>query len=140
MNTSVVRALTVSQPWASAIAYGTQRVINHPEPTDYRGPLLVHAGHRTDFHAWRTPLTRPFLRRPQPTGAVLAVAWLEDCHPGDGYCTLWSLRDMWHWRLSTVTCLASPVPWHNDSPGPWAPPALLRANPRIVEALEAARA
>lgn len=39
-----MKALTVCQPWASLIAAGIKRVENRRWATDYRGPLLIHAG------------------------------------------------------------------------------------------------
>ncbi|MEU4212722.1 hypothetical protein AB0F13_22460 [Streptomyces sp. NPDC026206] len=136
MTTHSARALTVPQPWASCIAHGTKRVLNRPQPTDYRGPILIHAGHTTDHRAWNAPLARPFVRRPQPAAAIVSVAWLNDCHAYDGYCTLWSGRGLWHWRLTNVTPLPKPVPWSGTSDHLWLPPAPLLTNPRIVDALE----
>lgn len=140
MNHTDVRVLTLRQPWASCIAYGTKRIDNRPQPTDYRGVVLVHAGPNTDHTAWNLPLTRPFLRRPLPSIAILAVALLEGCHPDDGYCTLWSAHERWHWRLTAVVRLARLVPCPGGTDRLWTPPAPLLANPRICEALEAARA
>mgnify|MGYP000085348797 CR=1 FL=1 len=39
-----MRALTVRQPWAEAIACGAKLVENRSMGTRYRGPLAVHAG------------------------------------------------------------------------------------------------
>ncbi|WP_193188849.1 ASCH domain-containing protein [Nisaea sediminum] len=39
-----MKALTIHQPWADAIAYGHKPVENRSWPTSYRGPLLIHAG------------------------------------------------------------------------------------------------
>lgn len=39
-----VRAITVRQPWAWAIAHGGKTVENRSRGTAYRGTLLVHAG------------------------------------------------------------------------------------------------
>jgi hypothetical protein len=41
---STTPALTVCQPYAHLIARGEKRVENRKWPTDYRGPLLIHAG------------------------------------------------------------------------------------------------
>ncbi len=68
------------QPWASAIAYGTKRIENRTWPTDHRGLVLIHAGRTLDPNARDAPLARPFLRRPYPRGAIVAVARLEGCH------------------------------------------------------------
>ncbi|MFI6489868.1 ASCH domain-containing protein [Streptomyces sp. NPDC050564] len=120
-----VRALTLWQPWASCIAYGTKRIENRTWPTDYRGIVLIHAGRTTDRHAWDVPLTRPFLRRPQPRGAVLAVARLADCHQDDGWCTLWSAPGQWHWKLTDIRTLSKPLDCRGER-GLWTPaPALV---------------
>ena len=41
-----LRAITIRQPWAAAVACGAKTVENRKRgfPTWYRGPLLVHAG------------------------------------------------------------------------------------------------
>lgn len=45
MNTlERVKALSVRQPWASAIVYGGKNIENRSWSTKYRGPLLIHAG------------------------------------------------------------------------------------------------
>lgn len=41
-------ALTIKQPWASAIVLGLKSVENRTWPTGYRGPLAIHAGLRVD--------------------------------------------------------------------------------------------
>ncbi|MFF4229017.1 ASCH domain-containing protein [Streptomyces sp. NPDC001820] len=133
-----VLALTLWQPWASAIAYGTKRIENRSWPTDHRGLVLIHAGRTTDPNAKDAPLARPFLRRPFPRGAVVAVARLESCHEDDGWCTLWSARGSWHWRLSAVVPLAEPLPWPGAR-GLWTPPPGLLAAPLLADALGAAR-
>jgi len=38
-----MKAITVRQPWASAIIWGGKNVENRSWPTDYRGPLVIHA-------------------------------------------------------------------------------------------------
>jgi hypothetical protein len=40
------KAITVLQPWASAIAFAGKDVENRDWPTRYRGPLAIHAGAR----------------------------------------------------------------------------------------------
>ncbi|MCX4700088.1 ASCH domain-containing protein [Streptomyces sp. NBC_01373] len=120
-----VRALTLWQPWASCIAYGTKRIENRRWATDYRGWLLIHAGTTTDPAAKYAVMARPFLHRPQPTGAILGWARLDDCHSDDGMCTLWSAPGQWHWHLTDVRRLAQPVACPGAR-GLWTPaPALL---------------
>lgn len=120
-----VRALTLWQPWASAIAYGTKRIENRRWSTDYRGWILLHAGATIDPAAKYAVMARPFLNRPQPVSAVLGWARLDDCHSDDGMCTLWSALGQWHWHLTDVHRLPRPVPWPGTR-GLWTPaPALL---------------
>ncbi|MEU9015690.1 ASCH domain-containing protein [Streptomyces sp. NPDC048479] len=133
-----VLALTLWQPWASCVAYGTKRIENRSWPTDHRGLVLIHAGRTTDPNAKDMPLGRPFLRRPFPRGAIVAVARLEGCHEDDGWCTLWSARGRWHWRLTGVVPLARPLPWPGAR-GLWTPASGLLASPPVADALGAAR-
>jgi ASCH domain len=130
-----VRGLTLWQPWASCIAYGTKRIENRTWSTGYRGLLLVHAGRFHDARAKDLPMTQPFLRRRQPYGAVVAVARLEDCHRDDGYCSLWSAHERWHWKLTDVTALKTPVSC-SGARGLWIPPAWLLAAPGLARLLE----
>lgn len=39
-----IKALTIHQPWASAIAHGAKKIASRMRPTNYRGPMLIHAG------------------------------------------------------------------------------------------------
>ncbi|MFI0814076.1 ASCH domain-containing protein [Streptomyces sp. NPDC021098] len=130
------RALTLWQPWASCIAYGSKRIENRRWATDYRGVLLIHAGRTLDPNATTVPLARPFLRRPQPTGAILAVARLADCHADDGWCSLWSASGQWHWRLTSIVPLARPLPCPGAR-GLWTPPPGLIKAAVITDALAA---
>ena len=43
-----MKALTVHQPYAWAILAGLKRVENRTWSTGYRGPLLIHAGRRSE--------------------------------------------------------------------------------------------
>lgn len=42
-----MKALSLWQPWASAIALGAKRIETRGWATDYRGPLLIHAARTT---------------------------------------------------------------------------------------------
>ncbi len=39
-----LRAITVKNPWAWAIAHGGKAIENRPRGVSYRGPLAIHAG------------------------------------------------------------------------------------------------
>src|SRR5262245_6686866 len=73
-----MKALTVRQPWAWAIATGRKCVENRSWPTNYRGPLLIHASvrfrdpsiYRHLFDVWPTHFD---------TGAIVARVELVAC-------------------------------------------------------------
>lgn len=52
--TTLIKAISVRQPWAWLIAHGFQDMENRPWPTKHRGDTLVHAGQVFDAEglAW----------------------------------------------------------------------------------------
>jgi len=98
-----IPALSLWQPWATAIAAGLKKYETRGWKTDYRGPLAIHASKGTDgiigideasslvirqiyqlFSPGANPLSvqevRIFLKSRLPLGKVLCVADLVDCH------------------------------------------------------------
>lgn len=128
--TGEMRALTVKEPWASAITHGRKRVENRSWSTLYRGLLAIHAGRAIDWQArptaWIAAGLAPYHGGPRkawrsslPLGAVIAVADLTDCHPRyhicrpqgpETVCTVWSEWGQCHWVLENVRPLPEPVP------------------------------
>lgn len=90
-----MKALTIRQPWASAIAHGTKRTENRswPVPAKHLGTrILIHAAAAED----RTPrlssdvpveLTKGIGVWPDTRSAILGVATLASCHFDEGCCT-----------------------------------------------------
>ena len=89
-----MKAISLWQPWASAIACNAKRIETRHWPTNYRGPLLIHAAKRMHAgelylyertHCWKGALmpilegTRGNLKAALPFGAIVAVATLVDC-------------------------------------------------------------
>ena len=134
-----MRALTVRQPWATAIMWGGKDVENRPRRTLHRGPLLIHAG--LAHPDWAEYLDVRALsgqvfgwldtRRhsaaeverarfwPEHTGAlgvILGVASVVGCHHasedhgGQGNCSRWAWDGRWHWQLAAVRPFSRPVP------------------------------
>lgn len=102
---SNIRALTVKQPWAGAIAHHGKAVENRSWHTRWRGTILIHAA-KTRAHGISLILND------QVYSAIVAVATLTDCHPSDGRCTPWSDYPEpagWHWVLTDVRTLTEPV-------------------------------
>jgi hypothetical protein len=87
-----MKALTLTQPWASLVAIGAKRIETRSWATNYRGPLAIHAA--KGFPKW----ARDFTLEPvcyetmrtlgyktrgwfpaYPVGAVIATCKLVDC-------------------------------------------------------------
>ncbi|MGV2914683.1 hypothetical protein [Streptomyces alfalfae] len=103
-----MRALTVKQPWAAAIAHGPKRIENRarPIPPAHRGTtILIHAGLAEDKNALPADMIRAW---PRHWGTVIAVATLVDCHQDNGCCRPWGFPDTWHWELDDVQALPYP--------------------------------
>jgi hypothetical protein len=112
-----MKALTVQQPWAWAIARGSKDVENRTWRPLYSGPLAIHAGKAFDQDATLGDPMRDLYRRhwpvEQPKGAVIAVADLVGAHHASqcgGRCSPWAMPDQWHWTLERAGLLPEPVP------------------------------
>lgn len=99
-----MKAITLTQPWATLIAIGEKRIETRSWPTHYRGPLAIHAAKGTgpiggDLGLVLLIEREPFasVLRPHlhgytaeeraadlPRGEIVAVCNLHDCVPTDG--------------------------------------------------------
>lgn len=115
-----MRALTVQQPWAWAIARGWKPVENRSWVTHYRGPLVIHAATRWDAdvvealrfvrdQARAQGATLPAtLAEDDPytnLGRIVAVADLVDictaaARGGMCDCGPWARPGQAHWKLA----------------------------------------
>ena len=93
-----MKAITIHQPWASAIALGLKHFETRSWPTAHRGWLLIHAGkqwnkdavrfqseavhHLRAAHGVDNKTVLEFEENP-PLGVFVADAWLADCLPTD---------------------------------------------------------
>lgn len=133
-----IKAITVQQPWAWAIAAASvdplaKLVENRGRNTTHRGPVAILAGKRwSERGQWdRRVIAAAFCARSRGEvryawdvlggsgltfGAVIAVADLVDTHPAAGCCKPWGddeypgASQVWHWRLENVRRLPDPVP------------------------------
>lgn len=95
-----MKALSVKQPWANAIATGEKTIETRTWMTDYRGPLLIVSS--------KTP---PI----EPAGKALCVVDLVDCRPfeacGDELAALCNwYPDACSWVLDNLRPLKYPFP------------------------------
>jgi hypothetical protein len=132
-----VRAISLWQPWASAIAFGVKRNETRHWATPHRGQIAIHAAKTRIDPRSRQPLSEAFEDILSdsaesrsafgdhlalefdvlPFGEIVAVATLVDCVPTLGLeVTL--LEESWGnyepgrfaWKLDQVLRLSVPVP------------------------------
>ena len=120
-----LKALTIQQPWAWAIAAGLKRVENRNIRTHYRGQIAIHAGKSfkwlDDGEEFISSLgySLPCIYR---YGAVVAIAELVDCAPctQPGRYASKDCQDLiddpfafgpWCYVLTNIRPLHTPVPW-----------------------------
>lgn len=132
-----VRAISLWQPWASAIARGAKRIETRSWSTRYRGPLLIHAARTTVglalarqtimgsflYQAF-TPTEHASVRDAidaLPRGAIVAVCRLVHCIPTE------DVREpplemafgdytpgRFAWLLDNVVPVQDPLPWRGS--------------------------
>ncbi len=133
-----MKALSLWQPWATAIAAGVKQIETRGWATNYRGPLAIHAAKRNSAELrewWHEHLLNDsvisdhaaFARlqiwgfNDLPMGAVVATCRLVDCVPSerllaDGRAD--SREQKWGnfgperfgWVLADVAPLVTPIP------------------------------
>ena len=130
-----MRAITVRQPYARAIAIGRKTVENRGRHAGYRGEIAIHAArtvHRVgDRDSRIIQLFGKDASIGVPLGAIVAVADLVDCHqayvlhPTDASCC-WPWGDQsfnggsaFHLVLRDVRMLPEPVPCRGALPIGW---------------------
>ena len=118
-----MRAISLWQPWATAIALGVKRVETRHWSTRYRGPLLIHAARRFDAEQREfASVERTLGRLPSrlPLGALVAVAILADVRPTDELHSEVSAIERLYgnygpgrfgWLLRDIRPLPEPIPY-----------------------------
>ena len=97
-----MRALTVQQPWASAIIHAGKTIENRSQRWEYRGPVAIHAGQLWSDTGENSSVLRAAFRAVQPglnggklprwafpMGAFIGVVDLVDIHRACGCCAPW---------------------------------------------------
>lgn len=81
-----MKAITLTQPWATLVALGHKSVETRSWSTRYRGRLAIHAAKGFPPEARRfAEEERALGRLPAriPSGAIIAIAWLSDVRPAE---------------------------------------------------------
>jgi hypothetical protein len=108
-----ISALSIRQPWASAILLGKD-VENRSWYSRHRGPLLIHASTNHDIHAWRDPriVELGLQRTDVPLGHLIGVVNVVDCVKV--HASRWADPDSWKLVLSDPHPLTSIVPYRGQ--------------------------
>lgn len=118
-----MRAITLWQPWASAIALGLKSIETRGWSTDYRGPLAIHAARRFGGEEKRfAQVERALGRLPArlPLGAIVCVVELVDVRTTDELAlTVGPIEKLYGnyapgrfgWILENVRALPDAVPY-----------------------------
>lgn len=120
-----MKAISLWQPWASAIALGHKTIETRGWPTRHRGPIAIHAAKR--WTAEEKEMARIFEARygmtglaDPPRGCIVAVATLVSVRPTEHLVDEISEteemlgnygRGRCGWMLEEVRKLDDPVPW-----------------------------
>lgn len=132
-----MKALTLTQPWATLVAIGAKKIETRSWPTTYRGPIAIHAAKGFPDYARVCCHDVPFGgvlsaagyrdEEELPRGVIVAVATLAECWDFDEESAerIRGARDLWPehevdfgdftpgrygFRLDDVLRLATPVP------------------------------
>lgn len=122
-----MKALTVCQPWAWAIVHGPKTVENRSWATNYRGPLLIHAGKSRRFlqaGIYEIAAMENVELEPSdlPFGAIVGICDLVDCvwisevygdwaGPAERLTSNQYTTGPFAWVLAARRKFTEPIPW-----------------------------
>jgi hypothetical protein len=120
-NSSILKAISVRQPWAYAILHLGKDVENRPMRTHFRGRILIQASLTVERdEALALKLDPDEL----PTGAIVGDVEIIDCV--DNSRSKWAEPGQWHWRLKNPRYLKTPIPFKGKLGFIRVPPGLLQ--------------
>ena len=78
-----MKAITITQPWATLVAIGAKTIETRDWETHFRGPIAIHAAKGFPPEARALVTTKPFVdvlgTMELPTAQIIAVATLSHC-------------------------------------------------------------
>jgi hypothetical protein len=109
----IIKALSVRQPWASAIMLGKD-VENRSRYLGYRGELIIHSAQTLDKDACSNPLITPLGLSVSelPFGKLLGVVTLVDCVRTSS--SKWAQSDCWHLILENPRPFVKLIPFRGQ--------------------------
>ena len=123
-----MKAITLTQPWATLAAIGAKQTETRSWSTHYRGPLAIHAASSFKHGTGRLTMSEPYRQvladagYPRfnllPWGAIVATCTLTDCIPTSEFQGVdvldFAFGDFtygrWAWILKDVKRLEKPIP------------------------------
>lgn len=110
-----MKALSLKQPWAYVIVHGHKDIENRKWPTDYRGPLVIHAskGWSQDGYDYLCGPRDLWIPRREDYvfGALIGIVDLVDCV--DRHESEWFWGD-WGFVLRNARGFKKSVPWRGQ--------------------------
>jgi hypothetical protein len=118
-----MKAISLWQPWASAIALGIKSFETRSWSTSYRGPLVIHAAERwsTDQRRFaEVEIAMGRLPANLPLGCLIAVVDIVTVYATEEAGPMISAIERLYgdyspgrfaWQLANVRPLAEPIPW-----------------------------
>jgi len=121
-----MKALSLTQPWATLVVTGAKRFETRSWGTNYRGPLLIHAA--KTFPKYAQLFARELMsdRWPWqlPRGAIIGRVVLKNIHRTEDIApTLTPLERLygdytpgrWAWELAEAELFEDPIPYKGFS-------------------------
>lgn len=127
-----MKALSLTQPWATLVAIGAKKIETRSWRTSYRGPLAIHAAKGFPARARDLYDTNSRIRYALqadhkvrvadsalvlPRGAIVATCCLLDCVPVEQIDLTYLERSFgdytpgrWGWLLADIKPLKTPIP------------------------------
>ena len=119
-----MRAISLWQPWATAIAVGVKRVETRHWPTNHTGPLAIHAAKHWTISERRYTATARELWSlggiPLSFGAIVATCTLMGCRRTEDVELQLSEIERFYgnyapgrfaWFLTDIVALSEPIPF-----------------------------
>ena len=115
-----MKTLSVRQPWAWLICVGWKDVENRTWKTNFRGKILIHSPAKFDnrsFMCFTVEQMEVFAEKYEKAGSSIENDWPYSCIIGSveivdcvqGYKSIWSEADQWHWILKNPELFKEPI-------------------------------
>lgn len=122
-----MKAITLTQPWATLVAIGAKRIETRSWRTDYRGPLAIHAAKGLPKWVWNWYTQNSWARAAlgiesysdllaMPRGAIVAITRLTVVQPVSAIVVDDRERAFgdysagrFAWLLTNIECLPKPI-------------------------------